>query len=226
MSDLPNKLLLHNSVEYAPDSTSDKILIGYLNLTSVFLTLSNEYKLKIGNILPDIFYNFLFATGVNELNSSLNIPKCKTNDSRIAAYNLIVQLVNQSGLVNLDSNNLKKLNILLDQQMSDISPTIGWEFDPEKYIRSTSGYVGLKNQASTCYMNSLLQQFFMMPDFRKGILNATSTVSKNPEDNLLYQLQILFGYLSCSEKQYYDTAPFCASYKDENVSNIFCFFLT
>ena len=31
-------------------------------------------------------------------------------------------------------------------------------------------HVGLKNQGATCYMNSLLQQLFHIPDFRHGLL--------------------------------------------------------
>ena len=35
------------------------------------------------------------------------------------------------------------------------------------------------------------------------------------EDDLLHQLQVMFTFLSQSDKQFYDTAPFCFSYKDE-----------
>jgi hypothetical protein len=38
----------------------------------------------------------------------------------------------------------------------------------------------------------------------------------NKADSLLYQLQTLFGFLAFSEKQAYDTQPFCLSYKDES----------
>lgn len=46
------------------------------------------------------------------------------------------------------------------------------DFDNEVGLRSSSGYVGLKNFGCTCYMNALMQQLFMMPDFRKGILES------------------------------------------------------
>jgi len=90
------------------------------------------------------------------------------------------------------------------------------------------GYVGLKNLGSTCYMNSLMQQFFMMPHFRYGLLMAASALQDQEDqqavaqrdepksDSLLYQFQALLGFLSFSEKQSYDTTPFCLTYKDEN----------
>ena len=38
-----------------------------------------------------------------------------------------------------------------------------WAYDSKK----ETGYVGLKNQGATCYMNSLLQTLYHIPYFRK-----------------------------------------------------------
>lgn len=40
--------------------------------------------------------------------------------------------------------------------------------------RRITGYVGLKNQGATCYMNSLLQYLYNVPFFRK-VCTAYST---------------------------------------------------
>lgn len=45
-----------------------------------------------------------------------------------------------------------------------------WSHDSKK----ETGYVGLKNQGATCYMNSLLQTLYHIPYFRKvGDLTTT-----------------------------------------------------
>lgn len=41
-----------------------------------------------------------------------------------------------------------------------------WTYDSRK----ETGYVGLKNQGATCYMNSLLQTLYHIPYFRKVLL--------------------------------------------------------
>ncbi len=40
-------------------------------------------------------------------------------------------------------------------------------------LANKSLYSGLKNQGCTCYMNSVLQQLFMMPELRKNLCSAT-----------------------------------------------------
>ena len=45
-----------------------------------------------------------------------------------------------------------------------------WQMDTASEMRTT--HVGLVNQGATCYMNSLLQQLFMVPGFRDGFLAA------------------------------------------------------
>ena len=41
-----------------------------------------------------------------------------------------------------------------------------WAYDSKK----ETGFVGLKNQGATCYMNSLLQTLYHIPYFRKVLL--------------------------------------------------------
>jgi hypothetical protein len=44
-----------------------------------------------------------------------------------------------------------------------------WAYDSKK----ETGFVGLKNQGATCYMNSLLQTLYHLPYFRKVLPNST-----------------------------------------------------
>ena len=41
-----------------------------------------------------------------------------------------------------------------------------WSYYPQERERSHLGYCGLTNLGATCYMNSLLQQLYLIPDFR------------------------------------------------------------
>ena len=38
------------------------------------------------------------------------------------------------------------------------------------------GYVGLVNQAMTCYLNSLLQTLYMTPEFRNAVYRSAYTI--------------------------------------------------
>lgn len=41
--------------------------------------------------------------------------------------------------------------------------------------RPNKGFVGLKNAGATCYMNSVIQQLYMIPPIRNGILAIEGT---------------------------------------------------
>jgi uncharacterized UBP type Zn finger protein len=45
------------------------------------------------------------------------------------------------------------------------------EFDKPPPKRDFTTFCGLKNQGATCYLNSLLQSVYMIPEFRNAILN-------------------------------------------------------
>ena len=77
-----------------------------------------------------------------------------------------------------------------------------WEIEYEEMNKKK--YVGLKNMTSTCYLNSIIQQLYMIPTFRETIIKIDNP-SKN---NILYELQLLFSALKIYENPYYDPKSF------------------
>ena len=78
---------------------------------------------------------------------------------------------------------------------------VSWSYAPRQTDKAACGYVGLQNLGATCYMNSLLQQLYMVPALRFGVLSCdpffrtAEQVEKGEqpvprEENLLYQLQV------------------------------------
>jgi len=64
-------------------------------------------------------------------------------------------------------------------------------------------------------MNSILQQLYMIPSFRKAILEVEDRNNDKPqEDNVLYQIKCMFGGLMQVEKQYFNPKKFCKAFKD------------
>ena len=91
-------------------------------------------------------------------------------------------------------------------------------------ISKSYDHVGLKNNGCICYMNSILQQMYMVPSFRYAIMSSDDNKDKNMQtsffsnnrydDNLLHQLQRMYTFLTYSEKQAYNPKDFCESFKD------------
>ena len=68
------------------------------------------------------------------------------------------------------------------------------------------------NLGATCYMNALIQQFYMLPTIRDGILSAKYH-GQQPGADLLNELQRMFTYCMQSEKKSFDTRQFCNSFE-------------
>lgn len=62
----------------------------------------------------------------------------------------------------------------------EAQPLQEWEFLPP--IGPRQGFCGLKNAGATCYMNSVLQQLFMVSSIRIGILEAKEACTDPNED--------------------------------------------
>lgn len=61
----------------------------------------------------------------------------------------------------------------------------------EQSAVDTINYVGLVNQAMTCYLNSLLQALYMTPEFRNALYNWEFD-GQNESRSIPFQLQKLF----------------------------------
>ncbi|CAH1998952.1 unnamed protein product [Acanthoscelides obtectus] len=72
-------------------------------------------------------------------------------------------------------------------------------------------YVGLVNQAMTCYLNSLLQALYMTPEFRNALYNWEFD-GQNESRSIPYQLQKLFLNLQTSHRSAVETTDLTTSF--------------
>lgn len=78
-------------------------------------------------------------------------------------------------------------------------------------VAATPKYVGLVNQAMTCYLNSLLQALYMTPEFRNALYNWEFD-GQDESKSIPYQLQRLFLNLQTSSKSAVETTDLTRSF--------------
>jgi len=176
---------------------------------------SPEINQLIANIMPteqQSFLQLLFENGtfrVTDVDGRIT-PIVSTPNMRKKVLDLLIILCKGC------ERNLDLLFALMKNVLYSNSPredlTKEWIIDPMVKQKSGTGLVGMKNQGATCYLNSLLQQFFHTPSLRQGLLsshldgvNEMSYDKVSEGHRLLFQLQRLFGNLLLSEKRDFDT---------------------
>ena len=174
-----------------------------------FLTLIFPQKPEL-DILTLLFDDLLFNTGFTTSNELFSII--------IHIFNIILNSVSSAKPGSLVSKfnsdffsaRMDKLNNIVKSSTSElVKPNGISDFD----------YVGLKNLGCTCYINSLMQQFYMMPEFRKLIMTSTNSgIWKAPEsihdgESMIENLKTIFSYLALSKMSYYEPYCICNSLK-------------
>ncbi|XP_057300867.1 probable ubiquitin carboxyl-terminal hydrolase FAF-X [Hydractinia symbiolongicarpus] len=179
--------LVQHKYRKTPDSESavveHELLEGHLGITKELLAYhSIQKRYSIGcedggdKLLVSLINDFIFSasklevisrTGGDVCNQHIN-PVCNTPPSIVAALDLLVAL---------STNCVQNLRLLADSlaelYYSGYDGILAeWEYQPPIGPRPVKGFVGLKNAGATCYMNSVLQQLYMIPEIGSGVLSA------------------------------------------------------
>ena len=187
--------------------------------------IDNE-ELKITDLISDNSSNVKYYNmdNLNELIKNIIINNNVKKEEEISQnvydiYNSFI-LVCFSGVTNIKL--ISKLLKLISSKESALNSKLN--NTQKKKIPKAYGHVGLKNIGCICYMNSILQQMYMVPTFRYAIMSADDDKVENNksnffsnnifDDNLLHQLQKMYTFLTYSEKQAYNPKDFCGAFKD------------
>lgn len=66
--------------------------------------------------------------------------------------------------------------------------------------KKNTGFIGMKNQGATCYLNSLIQSLYHLPTLRKAVFMIPTESDKSPADSIPLALQRLFYQLQNSNE--------------------------
>lgn len=197
--------------------TDNSLLAGHLKLISTLLTCEGVDPEENGRTLVyDILHDFLFPASkvmMDSMNTSneekleeVN-PKCGNCESRVAAYRLLIELA--KGNYAMLKDVCKQLIEMHHLPQPDCANE--WEYLPPVDGRARCGFVGLKNGGATCYMNSVIQQLYMVPGIPEVVLGTEE--DKPDEESVFFQIQQVLGHLLESKLQYHEPERFWKVFK-------------
>ena len=222
---------LHTIESIKNQEMSEEILSGHLRVINIIVENDKSLLTTIGHdtdFIQVIVDKFLLRKPerINSSQIQVNLDEearfkltINENLAYLHIYNLLSNLVNDE----------ETLNRLFSTRFGSITQyTSNLQnkkfYTPSQEKKGLNGYVGIKNLGATCYMNSILQQFFSIPSLRYALLRAEDKQAPNfdnnlkVDDNILHQIQRMFSFLELSNRIDYFYQGLCYSLKDWDVS--------
>lgn len=168
-------------------------LVSFLNPQEKYHIGSDSTNCK-GNLVKELIEDFAFPAsrvvaqmrksgalgdrGAGDVGGRPAVPVCPGPPALVGALDLLVALC--TGCV----PNLRVTAHMLTEMFyaEGERPLTEWEYLPPVGPRPQGGFVGLKNAGATCYMNSVLQQLYMIDSIRQGILAVEGAAMDLNED--------------------------------------------
>ncbi|CAK8688756.1 unnamed protein product [Clavelina lepadiformis] len=220
LSDFEIPTSTHYAESSAARSLDNRLLTGHLQLIKILVSSPKVNKKEIGlQLIGRLLSEFLFPAsklildGAVQSHSQQSIanfqPKCSSEDSRRAAFEVLIELCKEC------TENLSQVStqLISMHHYHDQSRAKEFDFAPLVVERPEHGFVGLKNGGATCYMNSVLQQFFMISDITQAVLSTDIESETAQEETIFYQLQKVFAHLHHSRLQYHEPTTFWKTFK-------------
>jgi ubiquitin C-terminal hydrolase len=136
------------------------------------------------------------------------VPKCKSTVARLAGFKLLATLCDDAAAREVVLAALQPFQRDLSWRKGKLAH---WLHSFNPYEKSKTGFVGIRNLGATCYMNSMLQQLYMIHSFSQGLYECEVI---EDHESCLFHLQKIFVGLAESDKMYIQAKGLCAAYKN------------
>ena len=206
-----NKLILKEEKKIQNKKDENKEIEDLLSMKNNNKFVSYEEIMKLKNKNED-------KINVKEINGKENLKK-----EMISFCSWFITLDNNQDIllkIILKLNEMKKI----DEENGDILNIVN-----KRKMTKRNEYVGIKNPNNVCYFITVIQQLFMIPQFRYLLMSIDDQKPKNKtndldDDNMLHQLQRMFTFLLFSSYGDFIPKDFILSLKgDDNnplISNV------
>ena len=209
------------------------VIGGACKLYNAILLMSENININIDKkkyseflftyiIMPNIKENILTPQNITNFdkNKDNDIIYFSSNFCIKEAANLFISFIFKHSKNQLNNNN--NINIEYLKALNKYHNLVYWKgnllSDWKLYYKTNenmTGFIGLKNLGSTCYINTILQIFYNIPLLRESLLSCDT--SFNEGKNCLYQLKKVFYSLRYLLTNFYTPTSFIENFDNEKL---------
>ena len=186
------------------DSEYNASVCGVIDLLACLIPILSEELFPRLQTIYTLLINSLFGN-IGTPNSSTMIFQglCQEEETRKKAFKLLSSIAKKVKIETDILQTLLPLHLSAKWRNKEIS---NWFIESIPFTKSETGYVGLVNMGSTCYVNSLIQQLYFIPEFRNSL---TSLNEVGKPGSALREFQQVMGALSQKLYPSYLPKTFC-----------------